>query len=153
MFWGCWFGKKTKKIIVLLLHSSWFNCTKVKRLVSTTDTAQKVSKYGVFSGPYFPALGLNMDRYEASLRIQSESGKTRTRKSYVLGHFSNSVCSRQISWFPMLFKSMLFFLLFLQLIRNRKNWLKTTIFCKKIDFFSKLIRHNFIFHCNWTFLL
>ena len=26
-------------------------------------TASKVSKYGVFSGPYFPALGLNRERY------------------------------------------------------------------------------------------
>ena len=28
-----------------------------------TDTAQKVSKYGVFSGPYFPVFSLNMEKY------------------------------------------------------------------------------------------
>ena len=27
-------------------------------------TARKVSKYGVFSGPYFPTFGLNTERYE-----------------------------------------------------------------------------------------
>ena len=39
-----------------------------------------------FSGPYFPALGLNTERY-----IQSECGKIRTRKNYVFGSFSRSV--------------------------------------------------------------
>ena len=33
-----------------------------------------------FSGPYFPAFGLNTDRYSVSLHIQSEYGKIRTRK-------------------------------------------------------------------------
>ena len=32
-----------------------------------------------YSGPYFPAFGLNMERYCISLRIQSECGKMRTR--------------------------------------------------------------------------
>ena len=34
-----------------------------------------------FSSPYFPAFGLNTDRYGVSLRIQSECGKIRTRKT------------------------------------------------------------------------
>ena len=50
-----------------------------------------MSKYGVFSGPYFPVFALNMERYEVSLRIQSECGKIRTRKNSVSGHFSRSV--------------------------------------------------------------
>ena len=33
-----------------------------------------------FSGPSFPAFGLNMKKYSVSLRIQSEYGKIRTRK-------------------------------------------------------------------------
>ena len=58
------------------------------------STAWKVSKYGVFSGPYFSAFGLNTERYFVSLRIQSECGKIRTRKYSVFGHFSHSVgCS------------------------------------------------------------
>ena len=32
-----------------------------------------------YSGPYFPAFGLNTERYGESLRIQSECGKIRTR--------------------------------------------------------------------------
>ena len=52
---------------------------------------REVSKYVVFSGPYFPAFGLNTERYGVSLRIQSECGKIRTRKNYVFGHFSRSV--------------------------------------------------------------
>ena len=41
--------------------------------------AWKVSKYGFFSGPYFPAFGLN-----------NECGKIRTRKNSVFGHVSRS---------------------------------------------------------------
>ena len=32
-----------------------------------------------YSGPHFPAFGLNTERYSVSLRIQSECGKIRTR--------------------------------------------------------------------------
>ena len=32
-----------------------------------------------YSGPYFPAFGLNTERYGVSLRTQSECGKMRTR--------------------------------------------------------------------------
>ena len=56
-----------------------------------TTTVWNVSKYGVFSGLYFPAFGLNTERYEVSLRIQSECGKIRTRKNSVVGLFSQSV--------------------------------------------------------------
>ena len=34
-----------------------------------------------FSGPYFPAFGLNTEIYSVSLRIQFECGKIRTRKT------------------------------------------------------------------------
>ena len=34
-----------------------------------------------FSGPYFPAFGLNMERYFVPFRIQSECGNLRTRKT------------------------------------------------------------------------
>ena len=37
--------------------------------------------YSDFSGPYFPAFGLNKERYGVSLRIQSEYGKIRTRRT------------------------------------------------------------------------
>ena len=47
-----------------------------------------MSKYKVFSAPYFPAFGLNT---EVSLRIHSECGKIRIRKNSVFGHISRSV--------------------------------------------------------------
>ena len=53
-------------------------------------TAWKMSKYGVFSGPYFLAFGLNTERYSVSLRIQSEWRKIRARKNSVCGHFSRN---------------------------------------------------------------
>ena len=61
-------------------------------------TAWKVAKYGVFSGPYFPAFELNTERYEVSLLIQSECGKIRTRKYSVFGYFSHSVFCCMKAW-------------------------------------------------------
>ena len=60
-------------------------------------TVWKMSKYGGLSGPYFPAFGLNTERYEVSLRIQSECGKIRTRKNSVFGHSSRSVPSSVVN--------------------------------------------------------
>ena len=50
---------------------SWFLC----RLVHCVESVRIRS----YSGPYFPAFGLNTERYCASLRIQSECGKIQTR--------------------------------------------------------------------------
>ena len=61
-----------------------------KRANNWPYTAWKVSRYGVFSGPYFLAFGLNTERYGVSLRIQSECGKIRARKNSVFRHFSRS---------------------------------------------------------------
>ena len=44
-----------------------------------------------FFWSYFPAFGLNTERYGVSLRIQSKCGKIRTRKNSVFRHFSRSV--------------------------------------------------------------
>ena len=71
--------------------------------IKYANTAWKVSKYGVFSGPYFPALGLNTERYSVSLHIQSECRKIWTKKNSVFGHFSRSAtlnkeCTNKITW-------------------------------------------------------
>ena len=58
--------------------------------IGVADTAWKVSKYRVFSGPYFPVFGLNTEIYSVILRIQSEYRKIRTRKNSVFGYFSHS---------------------------------------------------------------
>ena len=70
------------------MQSYWIFCDICKVKYAT---AWKLSDYGVFSGPYFPVFGLNTERYEVSLRIQSECGKIRTRKNSVSGHFSRSM--------------------------------------------------------------
>ena len=36
------------------------------KIVQFWETLREVSKYEVFSGPYFPAFGQNTDRYEVS---------------------------------------------------------------------------------------
>ena len=64
---------------------------------AATLTVWNVSKYGDFSASYLPTFGLNTGRYEVSLRIQSECGKTRTRKNSVFGHFSRSDLERKIN--------------------------------------------------------
>ena len=49
-----------------------------------------------FSGPYFPAFGLNTEIYEINLRIQSEFRKMQTRKTPDMDSFyavTNSNCS------------------------------------------------------------
>ena len=73
--------------------SDWY--TAHISIVWNTNTAWKASKYGVFSGTYFPAFWLNTERYFVSLRIQSKCGKIRTRKNSIFGHFSSS----QSIWF------------------------------------------------------
>ena len=55
-----------------------------------SHTAWKVSRYGVFSSTYFPAFGLNTERYFVSLCIQSECGENTDQKNFVFGHFSRS---------------------------------------------------------------
>ena len=55
-----------------------------------------MSKYGAFSGPYFPAFGPNTERYEELFRIKSKYGKIRIRKNSVFGQFSHSVIIHRI---------------------------------------------------------
>ena len=57
-----WKGSKNFDICFYVI----FNCIKCVRIRSYSD-------------PYFPAFGLNMERYSVSSRIQSKFGKTKTR--------------------------------------------------------------------------
>ena len=45
------------------------------------NTAWKVSKYGVFSCPYFSIFGLNTEIYSLNLRIQSKYGPEKLNKT------------------------------------------------------------------------
>ena len=62
-------------------------------------TKWKVSKCRVYSGPYFPAFGLNTEICGVNLRIQSNCRKIRTRKYSVFGH-----CSCSYTWWLQLLR-------------------------------------------------
>ena len=53
-------------------------------------TAWKVSKYGVFSGSYFPTFRLNTERYGVSLRIQSIELKYRGKSRVLNAHMRST---------------------------------------------------------------
>ena len=53
------------------------HCQEIKQ--NWTRTLCKSVRIWSYFGPYFPAFGLNAERYGVSLRIQSECGKMRTR--------------------------------------------------------------------------
>ena len=57
------------------------NCKLICKKISLTSTAWKVSKYGVFSDPYFPVCGLYAEIYSVNLCILSKYEKIR------VGHF------------------------------------------------------------------
>ena len=58
--------------------------------IDNLHTAWKVSKYGVFSGQYFPVFRLNTEIYSVNLRIQSKYRKIRTIEISIFGHFLHS---------------------------------------------------------------
>ena len=76
-------------LLVLIKHLN------KSELIKYQNTAWKVSKYGVFSGLYFPVFRLNTGIYSVNLRIQAEYRKIRTRKNSVFGHFSRSRTSAE----------------------------------------------------------
>ena len=86
-------------------------------------TAWKLSKYGVFSGPYFPAFG----------KIQSECGKTQARKNSVFGHFSrsDSPCQKSMIEHHSLHKKWSFPLR-ISLVNVKKSLMENFIFCAVI---------------------
>ena len=63
-----------------------------------------MSIYGVISGPCLPAFGLNTERYEVSLRIQSKCGKIQTRNYSVFGQFSRSGINAVLVKLDLVFK-------------------------------------------------
>ena len=68
----------THAIDLLFLGIALFFCT---------NTAWKVTKYGVFSGLYFPLFGLNSDIYTVNVRIQLDTRKYGPEKSPNLENF------------------------------------------------------------------
>ena len=105
------------------IHAFCNWCDLVWNVFPESYTAWKVSKHGIFSGPYFLTFGLNTERYEISLRIQSECRNIRTRKNSVFGHF----------WHSVILKSLL-------LVYNGTLWLSACCTVK-----SRLVQH-----CKWA---
>ena len=58
--------------------SCLFVAAKFQRNLCINPCVKKV-RIRSYSGPHFPAHGLNTEKYGVSLRIQSEYGKMRTR--------------------------------------------------------------------------
>ena len=95
-------------------------------------TAWRVSKYGVFFGPYFLVFELNTEIYRVNLRIQFEYRKMRTRKNSVVGHFSRSEWVWDYMWLQV------------TMGWNKRNskWLEV-IYIHYLDFLLHLL------HCYW----
>ena len=89
-FFKCFFVNKfpllfLKRHILLVFFYLFNSCLPLEwKQTSVASTSWEVSKYRVFSGPYFPVV---------NLRIQSEYGKIRTRKNSVFRHLSHSVAT------------------------------------------------------------
>ena len=85
------YTKKSGKTLQLKCQFTVKLCCSQKSFKATAVTIYYVKS---FSGPYFPAFGLNTERYSVSLRNQSECGKIRTRntcqKNFEYGHFLRS---------------------------------------------------------------
>ena len=83
-----------------------------------TYIAWKVSKCRVFSSPYFPVFGLN---------IQSEYRKIRTRKYSAFGHFSCNVCLCFYSSF-VFFGVCIYMQYFFNMVRNKPQIIKKYLY-------------------------
>ena len=58
-----------------------YSYTKFQTTSITLHCVKSIHPYSNFSGPYFPAFGLNSERYSVSPRTQSECLKIQTRKT------------------------------------------------------------------------
>ena len=84
-FWSLSFAdptfEQTKSLFLMILLD------RCQTAIQLWFTGWKVSKYGVFSGPYFPVFELNTEIYGVNFRIQSEYSKTLTKKAPYLDTF------------------------------------------------------------------
>ena len=71
----------------MIARDFWFRNIKL-------SLREKCPNTELFSGPYFPACGLNTEIFGVNLRIQFKHRKIRTRKNSVFGHFPRSVSFR-----------------------------------------------------------
>ena len=72
-------SQRVKEELILVLN--YLQLGNLKYVREIHNHIHSVKSVGIwsYSGPYFPAFGLNTERYGVSHRIQSECGKMRTR--------------------------------------------------------------------------
>ena len=113
-----------------LLRPDWFFYW-----IWTWNTTWKVSKYGVFSGPFFPHSDWT-DRYFVSLRVQSECGKIRTRKTPYLDKFHTVkgtwTTLLDFDWFYDVFG------LDFKNIRTTRTWLRLFLLCIGLELIKSI---------------
>ena len=128
IFRKSYFKKQVRYLLLKIPHTSW-----------------KVSKYGVFSGLYFPVFGLNTEIYRVNLRIQFEYGKIRTRKNSVFEHFSHSGLNH---YFAIKNISALYFVQDLAYVNNYASWLQKlkTKHLGLVHFLTLNIKNYALFH-------
>ena len=117
----------------------------VTTIIFFIATAWKVSKYGVFSGPYFSAFGLNTERYSGPLRIRSECGKIRTRKKIRSWTFFMQCAALIIRLFGLIValpQSTKLLLLLKYSVTGNRTWWYLLSYCSPSSSFSAL------FCCN-----
>ena len=78
LFHGSFQFGETVKVNVYLGHEQEFRLARFNQQVSNQHCI-KIVRVRSYSGPHFPAFGLNTERYSVSIRIQSECGKMQTR--------------------------------------------------------------------------
>ena len=108
-----------------------------------------MSKYEVFSGPYFPVPGLNTEIYGVNLRIQPSLRKYRTEKTQYLETFQEVITKM---YFTILRLKLLgFYNVCEKDIEHYLDYIEhlSTIFKIKLDFLWEVIIHNQIgLTCN-----
>ena len=117
----------------------------VTTIIFFIATAWKVSKYGVFSGPYFPAFGLNTERYSVSLRIRSECEKIWTRKNLHIRTFFMQCAALIIRLFGLIVTLPQWTKLLLLLrysVTGNRTWWYLLSYCSPSSSFSALFCSN-----------
>ena len=66
-------------LVLCIFHIKICLQSMTRKQISCNIHSAKSVRIRSCSGPYFPAFGLNSERYFVSLRIQSKCGKMRTR--------------------------------------------------------------------------
>ena len=122
-----WKYQKTRGFLIFSEGKKW--CIG-KKWVHHTINAWKVSKYGVFSGSYFPVFGLNTEIYGVNLRHFSRSVFTLALIFDFVLHHSSKLLNKQVKLIPPLcWSSQLQMFLKISVLKNFANFPSGDCFC------------------------